>query len=105
MRVVRKCLVTAGVLLAVVLLARISCSSAGPHAQASPAAAQAPARADLAEAVYAMVTARAADAGLPQPVTLCQACEAAHLGLPDATVHQRCRQACGLAGRVSNEQR
>lgn len=104
MCVVRKSLVAVGVLLAVFWVARSSCSSAGPQAAAPRTVAPAPARADLAEAVYAMVAARAAEAGLPQPVTLCQACVAAHLGLPNAAVRQRCRQACGLADRVPNEQ-
>ena len=55
-----------------------------------------PARADLAESVLAMIVARADEAGLPQPVTLCEACAAAHLDLPAETVRNRCRRACGL---------
>lgn len=57
-----------------------------------------PARADLAEAVFAMVLENAKQEGLAlsQPPTLCQACVAAHLGLPAETVRERCRRACGL---------
>lgn len=54
-----------------------------------------PAKADLAEAVLDMVVARAEQAGLPQPVTLCEACVAANLGLPTSTIQKRCAKACG----------
>ncbi|MGE4537981.1 MAG: hypothetical protein AB7D37_12970 [Desulfovibrio sp.] len=56
----------------------------------------APARADLAEAVFAMVVENAKNAGLPEPATLCQACVAAHLDLPEGTMRNRCERACGL---------
>jgi hypothetical protein len=57
---------------------------------------QSPARADLAEAVLTMLVARAAKAGLPQPLTLCEACAAAHLGLPEVEIRENCARACGL---------
>ena len=105
MRVVKKCVLAAGLVVIVVLAAsRPSCSPVGPQVGAARPSGQTPAQSDLAEAVYSMVAARAAEAGLPQPVTLCQACVAAHLGLPDTVVRGRCRQACGLGDRVSNEQ-
>ena len=49
-------------------------------------------------AAIAMVLEKAADSGKPlsEPVSLCEACVAAHLGLPDTTVRERCRRACGL---------
>ncbi|UJX42214.1 hypothetical protein K9F62_05905 [Desulfovibrio sp. JY] len=56
----------------------------------------APARADLAEAVFAMVVENAKNAGLPKPATLCQACVAAHLDLPEGTMRNRCERACAL---------
>ena len=97
MRVVKKCVLAAGIFLAVVLSAtRPSCSPAEPQSGLARTSGQTPAQADLAEVVYSMVAERAAEAGLPQPVTLCQACVAAHLGLPDATVRGRCQRACGL---------
>ena len=71
--------------------------AAGP-ASPPPRGAMAPARADLAEAVFAMVLENAASQGmaLSQPVTLCEACVAAHLGLPVEHVRERCERACGL---------
>jgi len=99
--IIKRGIVASLVLVGILVASHLAGAPAEPPATVSAAA---PARADLAEAVYAMVAARAAEAGLPQPVTLCQACLAAHLGLPNATVRQRCRPACGLAGHVSNEQ-
>lgn len=55
-----------------------------------------PARADLAEAVLTMILDRAEEAGMERPVTLCEACAAANLGLPRETVRGRCAKACGL---------
>ena len=71
--------------------------SAGPAAPA-PRGVAAPARADLAEAVFSMVLARAGEEGVPlsQPPSLCQACVAAHLGLDNAEVRSRCGRACSL---------
>ena len=71
--------------------------SARPPAPA-PRTVVAPARADLAEAVFAMVLARADEAGLSlsQPPSLCQACVAAHLGLARTDVRERCGRACAL---------
>ncbi|QAZ69321.1 hypothetical protein [Solidesulfovibrio carbinolicus] len=71
--------------------------SAGPAAPA-PRGVAAPARADLAEAVFSMVLARAGEEGVPlsQPPSLCQACVAAHLGLDKADVRERCARACSL---------
>lgn len=58
-----------------------------------------PARADLAEAVFTMVLENAERSGLvlAHPVTLCEACVAAHLGRPQAEVRERCTRACSLA--------
>ncbi|MEL7638981.1 MAG: hypothetical protein AAGU21_04975 [Solidesulfovibrio sp.] len=86
------------------LAALVFLSLAGTeHPSASPAAPQrfqaaTPARADLAEAVFAMVLENARDRGLElgQPPSLCQACVAAHLGLPDDIARERCRRACNL---------
>ena len=71
--------------------------SAGPAAPA-PRGVAAPARADLAEAVFSMVLARAGEEGLSlsQPPSLCQACVAAHLGLDKTDVRERCARACSL---------
>jgi hypothetical protein len=55
-----------------------------------------PARVDLAEAVLAMVLARAKQAGLPQPVTLCEACAAIHLEESEAVFRENCAKACGV---------
>ncbi|WP_029456689.1 hypothetical protein [Solidesulfovibrio alcoholivorans] len=73
------------------------------HPAASPVSpgrsvAQTPARADLAEAVFEMVleNARAGGMALGEPPTLCQACVAAHLGLPEAVMRERCARACAL---------
>ena len=81
-------------ILALFALGRPAAGPAGPARRVAVA----PARADLAEAVFAMTLARAAEAGLPlaEPVTLCQACVAAHLGLPGESVRERCGRACGL---------
>lgn len=70
---------------------------AGPAAPA-PRGVAAPARADLAEAVFSMVLARAGEEGvcLSQPPSLCQACVAAHLGLAKTDVRERCARACSL---------
>lgn len=67
----------------------------------APAAARAtaafrPAQADLAEAVFAMVMERAEKNGLSRPVTLCEACTAAHLGLAEGEIRGLCAKACGL---------
>jgi hypothetical protein len=88
---------TALALLVVLGLSLSSCPQAGPAAT-GPCPAPAPARADLAEAVFAMVleNARASGMTLPEPPSLCQACVAAHLGLPGESVRERCGKACGL---------
>ena len=82
---------------AAIALFALNRPSAGPAAPA-PRAAVAPARADLAEAVFSMVLARAGEEGvcLSQPPSLCQACVAAHLGLAKADVRERCARACAL---------
>ena len=93
-----KKIVAAGlVLMALLAAANLDTPSAGP-ASPAPRGAQRPARADLAEAVFAMVLENAADQGvrLSQPVTLCEACVAAHVGLPGERVRERCERACGL---------
>ena len=96
MRVVTKIGMAASLaLMGLSVVAALAGAPAGPVGPPAAAPAPAPARADLAEAVYAMVAARAAEAGLPRPATLCQACLAAHLGLPDAAVRDRCVRACG----------
>jgi len=78
--IIKRGIVASLVLVGILVASHLAGAPAEPPATVSAAA---PARADLAEAVYAMVAARAAEAGLPQPVTLCQACLAAHLGLPE----------------------
>ena len=93
-----KKIVAAGlVLMALLAAANLDTPSAGP-ASPAPRGAQRPARADLAEAVFSMVLARAGEAGvcLSQPPSLCQACVAAHLGLAKADVRERCARACAL---------
>ncbi|HML53284.1 MAG TPA: hypothetical protein PKC79_04265 [Solidesulfovibrio magneticus] len=82
---------------AILALFALDRPSAGPAAPA-PRAAVSPARADLAEAVFSMVLARAGEEGvcLSQPPSLCQACVAAHLGLDNADVRSRCARACAL---------
>jgi hypothetical protein len=82
---------------ALVALFALDGPSAGPAAPA-PRGVAAPARADLAEAVFSMVLARAGEEGvcLSQPPSLCQACVAAHLGLDKADVRARCARACAL---------
>jgi len=99
--IIKRGIVASLVLVGILVASHLAGAPAEPPATVSAAA---PARADLAEAVYAMVAARAAEAGLPQPVTLCQACLAAHLDLPDGTVRERCGRACGLRCRIRNEQ-
>lgn len=95
MRLVKTILVVTG-LFGLLLLACIQDrTTASPVAPTAPAA-FVPARADLAEAVFAMVVENAQNAGLPQPTTLCQACVAAHLGLASETLRNRCQRACGL---------
>ena len=93
-----KKIVAAGLaVVAILALFALDRTSAGPAAPA-PRAAVAPARADLAEAVFSMVLARAGEEGvcLSQPPSLCQACVAAHLGLAKADVRERCARACAL---------
>lgn len=82
---------------AILALFALDRPSAGPAAPA-PRAAVSPARADLAEAVFSMVLARAGEEGvcLSQPPSLCQACVAAHLGLVKTDVRERCARACSL---------
>ena len=82
---------------AILALFALDRPSAGPAAPA-PRAAVSPARADLAEAVFSMVLARAGEEGvcLSQPPSLCQACVAAHLGLDKTDVRSRCARACAL---------
>ncbi|WP_428563110.1 MAG: hypothetical protein ACP59X_23160 [Solidesulfovibrio sp. DCME] len=98
MSVVKKIL--SGVALAALvflILASAENPSAGPGAPERSPAAQV-ARADLAEAVFAMVLENAKAGGLEmsQPPSLCQACLAAHLGLPGAVLRTRCQRACAL---------
>ena len=96
MSVVKKILVGAAlaalVCLALALAERPAASPAGRSV------AQTPARADLAEAVFAMVLENAKADGMAfgEPPTLCQACVAAHLGLPGDVVRERCARACAL---------
>ena len=94
---VKKIVVASLAIVAIFALFALDRTSAGPAAPAPPAAV-APARADLAEAVFAMVLARAGQEGfsLSQPPSLCQACVAAHLGLDKADVRGRCARACAL---------
>lgn len=95
MRLVKKIMAVATLFLVAALAAGHNDSpSAGPAAPPRIAAST-PARADLAEAVFAMVL---ENAGLPlsQPVTLCQACVAAHLGLAADALRGQCEKACGL---------
>ncbi len=98
MSVVKKILVSAAlaalVCLALALAERPAASPAAP----GRSVAQTPARADLAEAVFSMVleNAKAGGMSLGEPPSLCQACVAAHLGLPDAVTRDRCTRACAL---------
>ncbi|HML62959.1 hypothetical protein [Solidesulfovibrio sp.] len=98
MSVVKKILVGAAlaalVCLALALAERPAASPAAP----GRSVAQTPARADLAEAVFAMVLENAKADGMAfgEPPTLCQACVAAHLGLPGDVVRERCARACAL---------
>ena len=95
MRLVKTILVVTG-LFGLLLLACIQDRTTASPAAPTPPAAFVPARADLAEAVFAMVVENAQNAGLPQPATLCQACVAAHLDLPSDTLRSRCERACNL---------
>ena len=94
---VKKIVVAGCIAVGLLALGMLQTPSAGPGAPA-PRAAQTPARADLAEAVYAMMLENAGESGvrLSQPVTLCEACVAAHIGLPGERVRERCERACGL---------
>lgn len=94
---VKKIVAAGCIALGLLIAAAIRTPSAGP-ASPAPRAVQTPARADLAEAVFAMVLENAGDQGvrLSQPVTLCEACVAAHVGLPGERVRERCERACGL---------
>ncbi|EFL52498.1 conserved hypothetical protein [Solidesulfovibrio fructosivorans JJ]] len=91
-----KTIVLASALLGLLLFVVIQDRSQGSPALYTRTSDFAPARADLAEAVFAMVVENAKKAGLPQPATLCQACVAAHLNLPADTMRNRCERACGL---------
>ena len=55
-----------------------------------------PARSDLAEAVLAMLIARARETGLPQPVTPCEACAVLNLDRPEPAIREQCARACGI---------
>lgn len=94
---VKKIIAAGVVLFGLLAAASLDTPSAGPTSPA-PRGVQTPARADLAEAVFAMVLENAATQGmhLSQPVTLCEACVAAHVGLPGERVRDRCDRACGL---------
>ena len=98
MSVVKKILVGAALILLVCLALALAERPAASPAAPRRSVAQAPARADLAEAVFSMVLARAGEEGvcLSQPPSLCQACVAAHLGLDKADVRERCARACAL---------
>ena len=93
-----KKIVAAGVFaLGILAIFFLQMPAAGP-ASPPPRGAMIPARADLAEAVFAMVLENATSQGvvLSQPVTLCEACVAAHAGLAAGQVRERCERACGL---------
>ena len=94
---VKKIVVISLAAVAILALFSLDGPSAGPGAPARPRI-ETPARADLAEAVFSMVLARAGEEGVPlsQPPSLCQACVAAHLGLDNAEVRRRCARACAL---------
>ena len=94
---VKKIVVAGGLVAGLLALGMLQTPAADPGAPA-PRAAQTLARADLAEAVYAMVLENATTQGLhlSQPVTLCEACVAAHVGLEEERVRERCERACGL---------
>ena len=92
MRVVKKIILAASLSLAALLALAAGAGPSGTRPMPTPV----PAQADLAEAVFTMLVARACEAGLPPPTTLCEACSAAHLGLPITVVRERCRKACGL---------
>ena len=97
MRFVKKIVMVAGLLsVAILALGRFGATVTAPAVRPVIPVSQTPARADLAEAVLGMIVSRAVESGLPQPVTLCEACAAAHLGLPAEAVQARCERACGL---------
>ncbi|WP_300161686.1 hypothetical protein [Solidesulfovibrio sp.] len=98
MSVVKKILAGAALAAVVCLLAALAEDPAASPGAPARSAAVVPARADLAEAVFAMVLENAKNGGMPlaEPITLCQACAAAHLGLPDGVVRERCARACAL---------
>ena len=95
MRLVKTVLILSGLFIMLLVSFFQAPTKAGPTAP-RPAETFVPARADLAEAVFAMVVENARRAGLPQPVTLCEACVAAHLGLVADVVRARCERTCGL---------
>ena len=94
---VKKIVVAGAFVLGLLAVIFLQTPAAGP-ASPAPRGAAVVARADLAEAVFAMVLENASAQGLAlsQPVTLCEACVAAHLGLPGEGVRERCDRACGL---------
>ena len=94
---VKKIVVAGFIVAGLLALGLLQTPSAGPGAPA-PRAVQTLARADLAEGVFAMVLENAGENGvrLSQPVTLCEACVAAHIGLAGERVRERCERACGL---------
>ena len=94
---VKKIVVAGCIFVGLLAAGLLQTPAAGPTAPA-PRGVQTPARADLAEAVFAMVLENATAQGvtLSQPVTLCEACVAAHVGLPGERVRERCERACGL---------
>lgn len=98
MRLVKK-IIAAAALLTLLALAggQDGGITAGPTAS-PPQTVPTPARADLAEAVLVMVIENATASGKPlsQPVTLCEACVAAHLGLATDVIRQRCEKTCGV---------
>ena len=88
MRVVKKIILAASLSLAALLALAAGAGPSGTRPMPTPV----PAQADLAT----MLVARASEAGLPPPTTLCEACTAAHLDLPVADVRERCSKVCGL---------
>ncbi len=98
MSVVKKILAGAALAAVVCLLGTLAEDPAANPGTTGRSAAVVPARDDLAEAVFAMVLENAKKEGmaLGEPLGLCQACAAAHLGLPDEVVRERCARACAL---------
>ena len=98
MSVVKKILVGAALVAFICLALAFAEHPAASPVSPGRSVAQTPARADLAEAVFSMVLARAGEEGvcLSQPPSLCQACVAAHLGLVKTDVRERCARACSL---------